>query len=85
MDHSVKLSDSAFKAYNRRARAIGLTVDEYLNQSAPQKDEYFLSPETKAAIEQSLAQADRGELHCFDAVRESLKAYRSEWQNSQNR
>jgi hypothetical protein len=62
MHHSIKLSDEAYRAYERRARRVGLTVDEYLDRSAPSDDGFVLTPEMRAGIERGLAQADAGQL-----------------------
>ncbi len=78
MAHSIKLSEQAFLAYERRARAVGLTVEQYLDRSAP-SEEFTLTPEMRAGIERGLAQADAGEVVAFDQVRESLAQYRAEW------
>lgn len=79
MHHSIKLSDEAYRAYERRARKVGLTVDEYLDRSAPSDDGFVLSPEMRAGIERGLAQADDGRLIGLREVRESLAQYGAEW------
>jgi|GEM_PF-2693904 len=94
MDHSIHLSDEAFRAYERRARHLGLTVEEYLDRSAPNEDEFVLSPEMRAGIERGLAQADAGQYvgmgHAgqyvgMGQVRESLAQYKAECRERQNR
>ena len=62
MDRSIKLSDEAYRAYERRARRVGLSVDEYLDRSAPSDDGFVLTPEMRSGIERGLAQADAGQL-----------------------
>lgn len=79
MQHSVNLSEQAFLAYERRARKVGLTVEEYLDRSAPSPDGFALTPEMRAGIERGLAQADAGQVVGFDQVRESLDQYRAAW------
>lgn len=76
--HNVPLSDSAYEAYRRRAEQVGLTVEQYLDQSAPAED-FTLTPEMRAGIERGLAQADRGELVGIVQVRESLASYKTTW------
>ena len=85
MHHSIHLSDEAFRAYERRARRVGLTVAEYLDRSAPSDDQFSLTPEMRAGIERGLAQADAGKLVGLDQVRESLTQYRAGWRASSNR
>ncbi len=85
MDHSIHLSDEAFRAYERRARHLGLTVEEYLDRSAPNEDEFVLSPEMRAGIERGLAQADAGQYVGMGQVRESLAQYKAECRERQNR
>lgn len=81
MHHSVQLTDSAFRAYQSRAKKAGLTVDEYLNRCAPTDAENFgsLTPETLSAIERSLAQADMGQLLGVAEVKASLDRYKKLW------
>lgn len=76
--HQISLSDAAYKAFSRRAKDVGLTVEEYLNECAPQRD-FALTPEMRAGIERGLAQADAGKTIGIAQVRESLKQYRSQW------
>ncbi len=82
MEHSIRLSEEAFRAYERKAREVGLTVDQYLDQSAPSDDDFVLTPEMRAGIERGLAQADAGQLIGMDQVRESVSQYRAEWLQS---
>jgi len=84
MQHSIKLSEQAFLAYERRARAVGLTVEQHLDRSAP-NSEFTLTPEMRACIERGLAQSDAGKVVAFDQVRESLAQYRAEWQAENDR
>ncbi len=84
MSHLISLSDDAFRAYERRARHAGLTLEQYLDQSAPYDDGFVLTPEMRLGIERGLAQADAGELLEMSVVRESLADYRSEWHASRS-
>jgi predicted transcriptional regulator len=85
MHHSIKLSDEAYKAYERRASRVGLTVDEYLDRSAPSDDGFVLTPEMRAGIERGLAQADAGQLMGLNEVRESLAQYGAKWREKKSR
>jgi hypothetical protein len=82
MPHSISLSDSAYRAYEIRAKRVGLTVDEYLTQLARSGEGFFLSPEMRIGIERGLAQADAGDHLCFSQVREELTKYRAGWRKS---
>jgi len=82
MHHSINLSEEAFRVYERRARRVGLTVDEYLDRSAPSDEGFVLSPEMRLGIERWLAQADSGQVVGISHVRESLAKYRAEWRES---
>ncbi len=84
MEHSIKLSDQAYKGYEVLASRLGLTVAEYLNQSAPDDAAFILSPEMRAGIERGLAQAEAGQIVSHEQVRESLAMYRAEWIRSKN-
>ncbi|MEQ1934286.1 MAG: hypothetical protein ABL962_10480 [Fimbriimonadaceae bacterium] len=79
MPHSISLSDSAYRAYEARAKQVGLTVDEYLTQLALSDEGFFLSPEMRLGIERGLAQAEAGNLVGFSQVREELAKYRAGW------
>jgi len=85
MHHSIKLSDEAYRAYERRARRVGLTVDEYLDRCAPSDDGFVLTPEMRASIERGLSQADSGQCLGLDQVRESLALYGAEWREMKDR
>ncbi len=84
MNHSIKLEDEAFRAYAIRALQLGMTVDEYLNRSAPTQEGFVLTPEMRAAIERGLGQADAGQVVGMEQVRESLSQYRSTWRKKNN-
>lgn len=79
MEHRIRISDEAFRAYEKRAKQIGLTVDEYLDRSAPSGSEFTLTPEMRAGIERGLELADSGKLIGISQVRESLAKYGEEW------
>lgn len=85
MHHSIRLTDEAYRAYERRAKRAGLTVDEYLNRSAPADDGFALTPEMRESIEAGLSQADSGQVVGFDQVRESLAQYRAAWREGTRR
>ena len=85
MHHSIHLSEEAFRAYERRARRVGLTVAETLDRSAPSDDRFSLTPEMRSGIELGLAQADSGQLVGLAQVRESLAQYRAGWRANSNR
>jgi hypothetical protein len=78
MEHVINLDEQAFRAYQRRAQMLGLSVEEYLNRSAPIDDDFLLTPEMRASIERALAQADAGHLVSLDLVREGLALYRKQ-------
>jgi len=81
MSHKIELGDQAFQAYERRARRLGMSVDEYLEQSAPAPDDGFhLTPEMRAGIERGLADVEAGRTHGLSEVRETLAKYRAAWQ-----
>lgn len=79
--HQIQLSDEAFLAYQRRAKSVGLTVEEYLDRSAP-ADEFALTPEMREGIERGLAQADVGQTVGLMQVRETLAEYKAKWRES---
>ena len=81
--HQVNLSDKAYEAYAVLAERMGLTVEEYLDQSAPEDDGFQMTPEIRKAIEIGLEQADRGEVYSLSQVRESLEKYKAEWKKDQ--
>ena len=83
--HYIHLSEAAFRAYEKRAREIGLTVEEYLDRSAPSDDGFALTPEMRSAIERGLAQADSGQLVALQQVRETIAQYRAEWRGNNKR
>jgi hypothetical protein len=86
MSHQFHLSDTAFQAYERRAKRVGLTVAEYLDKSAPaESDGFTLTPEMRACIELGLAQADSGRLVGFEQVHESLAQYKAAWREKKSR
>lgn len=85
MEHNVRLSDEAFQVYKRHAQRLGLSVEEYLDQSATSVGDGTLTPEMRRAIEQGLQQADEGHVFGFDQVRESLAQYREAWQRPKRR
>jgi hypothetical protein len=79
MHHSVRLSEKAFRAYDRLARRAGMSVEQYLDRFAPGADGFVLTPEMREGIERGLAQLDLGEAVSIAQVRESLAKYQAEW------
>lgn len=82
MSHTVRLSDRAFKAFQVRAQRLGLSVEEYLDQSATDAPDDSLTPEMRRAIETGLEQSAAGQVFGSAEVRESLAQYREAWQSA---
>ncbi len=87
MHHSIELSDQAFRAFSQTARELGLSVADYLNQSAQAKiepDGFSLTPEVRAGIERGLADAESGRLVSPDEVQQTLAEHKAKWRERQS-
>jgi len=77
----VSLSAETQKLIEQRMKETGVTTPDELVRVALQtlhqvraEDFQELDPATQAALEEGLAQADRGETRSWDEVREELRA-----------
>ncbi len=80
--HQVQLSDRAYQAYKELALKVGLTVEEYLDKSAP-VDDFVLTPEMRKGIELGLRQAEAGEGMTWDEVEKALEEHKAQWLRKQ--
>lgn len=87
MYHTIELSEQAFESFARIAKELGLSVAEYLNQSARARiepDGFSLTPEVRAGIERGIADADAGRMVSLDQVKKTLDRYKTKWRESQS-
>lgn len=83
MAHSVQLTEFAYQTYARKAKDLGMSLEEYLDRSArvvPAPDGFVLTPEVESAIRQALADVAAGRTSTLSEVRERLALYSAKWQ-----
>ena len=85
--HPIELTEPAFTAFRDRAAALGLSVSEYLNQmgtATHQPDGFVLTPELRAAIQEAVNEANRGELVTLEQSRASRQEFKAQWRAANN-
>lgn len=80
--HTIDLSESAFAGFQRRAESAGLSVTDYLNHvgsTIQPGDSFVLTPDIRAAIQDGIDQADRGELASLEQAISDLHEFKAQW------
>jgi len=83
----VQISESAFEGFQRRAVAVGMTVDQYLDEigsavAAP--NGFVMTPEIRLGIERGLERADSGQTVTLEASRSRLDDHKAKWRKNQS-